>query len=73
MTTQEQNKPTAPEEPGDLSPAEENKRKFQEALARKQDKAQAKNNGGEGGGSAKVGSAHGPVKNQRNFRRKSGG
>jgi len=74
MTTQDHSEASTPAEPEEaLSPEEENKRKFQEALARKQDKALAKNNGGEGGGSAKVGSAHGPVKNQRNFRRKSGG
>ena len=75
MTTQEHDEPTTPAEPEaeDLSPEEENKRRFQEALARKQGKSLAKNNGGEGGGPAKVGTTHGPVKNQRNFRRKSGG
>ena len=72
MTTQEQNEPTAPEEPGDLSPAEENKRKFQEALARKHAKEAERHADGDGSGSSKIGSSHGPMANQRNYRRKSG-
>jgi hypothetical protein len=72
MTTQDQNEPTAPEEPGDLSPAEENKRKFQEALARKQAKEAERHADGDGSGSAKIGSSHGPMATQRNYRRKSG-
>ncbi|MBA9004896.1 MULTISPECIES: DUF5302 domain-containing protein [Thermomonospora] len=49
------------------------KRKFREALQRKQG-AQADSGVGSGGkGSAKVrGSAHGPARGQRQFRRKSG-
>ncbi|HEV2639131.1 MAG TPA: DUF5302 domain-containing protein [Actinocrinis sp.] len=72
MTTQEQNEPTAPQDEGDLSPAELTKRKFQEALARKHAKEAERHADGDGSGSAKVGNSHGPMANQRNYRRKSG-
>jgi hypothetical protein len=72
MTTQENDDPTTPEETGDLSPAEETKRKFQEALARKNAKDAERHADGDGSGSAKIGSSHGPMANQRNYRRKSG-
>jgi hypothetical protein len=49
------------------------KRKFREALERKRGKQEAKRTEGEGRGSAGVSHAHGPAKNRRQFRRKSGG
>jgi len=51
---------------------DETKRKFREALERKQ---QAHNDGQGTGGhdSGKINGAHGPAASRRNFRRKSGG
>jgi hypothetical protein len=50
---------------------DDDRAKFREALARKTGRA---GGAGQGGGSgSKVGSAHGPAKAQRTFRRKSGG
>jgi Family of unknown function (DUF5302) len=72
MTSQQNDDPTTPEEPGELSPEEENKRRFQEALARKNAKDAERHADGDGSGSAKIGSSHGPMANQRNYRRKSG-
>jgi hypothetical protein len=49
------------------------KRKFREALERKQSKQADGSAGGDGGEHGKVHSAHGPAHQQRQFRRKSGG
>jgi len=49
------------------------KRKFREALERKQSKQADGTVAGEGGEHTKVHSAHGPAHTQRQFRRKSGG
>jgi hypothetical protein len=49
------------------------KRKFREALERKQSKQADGAGAGEGGEQSKVHSAHGPAHTQRQFRRKSGG
>jgi hypothetical protein len=55
------------------APAESDvKRKFREALERKNAKHHSSAAAGEAGES-KVGSAHGPQAHQKNFRRKSGG
>ncbi len=60
------------EEPAeDVFAGDDPKAKFREALARKH--GNAGTGAGEAGGSSKVGSAHGPAKAQRTFRRKSGG
>jgi Family of unknown function (DUF5302) len=49
------------------------KRKFREALERKQDQQTDGKEGTEEKGSSKIHGAHGPAKSQRSFRRKSGG
>ena len=49
------------------------KRKFREALERKQSKHAEGATSGDGGDASKVHSAHGPAHQQRQFRRKSGG
>ncbi len=60
------------EEPAeDVFAGDDPKAKFREALARKH--GNSGKGGGEAGGGSKVGSAHGPAKAQRTFRRKSGG
>jgi hypothetical protein len=68
--------PTAPSDapPTSAGPAPDDvKRRFREALARKQGGRSAGGEGGEGGDHAKVhGGAHGPASHQRQFRRKSG-
>lgn len=59
--------------PDDASGADDVKRKFKEALDRKQGKHADGATPGEGGDHAKVhGGAHGPAHQQRQFRRKSG-
>lgn len=73
MNENETDEPTEEtEEPAeDVFAGDDPKAKFREALARKSGgKGQT---GGEAGGASKVGSAHGPAKAQRTFRRKSGG
>lgn len=52
---------------------DEIKRKFREALERKQGKHGDKVAGDEAGDAGRVPHAHGPAKSQRTFRRKSGG
>lgn len=52
---------------------EDVKRKFREALDRKAGRQQDKAGEDETGPSTKVHSAHGPARNRRDFRRKSGG
>ncbi|KAA1431028.1 DUF5302 domain-containing protein [Mycolicibacter arupensis] len=52
------------------SAADENKRKFREALERK--KAQSAGGSDHKDGGAKQSRSHGPVENRREFRRKSG-
>ncbi len=60
----------APEREGS---GEEMKRKFREALERKR-AGQADANAARGGeGTGKVHGAHGPARNRRSFRRKTGG
>jgi hypothetical protein len=60
------------EEPAeDVFAGDDPKAKFREALARKH--GSSGKTGGEAGGGGKVGSAHGPAKAQRTFRRKAGG
>jgi hypothetical protein len=59
-----------PETP-DVFAGDDPKAKFREALARKAGKGGAGDKGAES--TAKVGSAHGPAKASRTFRRKSGG
>ena len=49
------------------------KRKFREALERKQGKRSAGASAEDGGDRSKVHEAHGPAHTQRQFRRKSGG
>jgi hypothetical protein len=61
------------ESSGQANP-EDVKRKFREALDRKQGKQADAAAAGEGGDHTKVhGGAHGPAHQQRQFRRKSGG
>ena len=55
----------------DVFAGDDPKAKFREAMARKAGKAGKATGDAEGG--SKVGSAHGPAKAQRTFRRKSGG
>jgi hypothetical protein len=49
------------------------KRKFREALARKQGAPTDSGAGGSGPDGSKIHGAHGPAASQRSFRRKSGG
>lgn len=60
---------TAPEE---QSTEDEVKRRFREALERKQGKNAAGNGSASGKDPSKVHSAHGPAASRRSFRRKSG-
>jgi hypothetical protein len=60
-----------PDEPAAVSPAEDVKRKFREALDRKH--AHGGRDVSEDGEHAKIHDAHGPAKAQQMFRRKSGG
>ncbi len=52
---------------------DEVKRKFREALERKQGKVAEKAAADDAGDASKVQHAHGPAKAQRTFRRRSGG
>ncbi|MFI6865589.1 DUF5302 domain-containing protein [Nocardia sp. NPDC050406] len=52
--------------------ADDIKRRFREALDRKQSQHQD-GVGGEGRGGSKIHGTHGPASNKRSFRRKSGG
>ncbi len=58
-------------QPAAASPAEDVKRKFREALDKKQ--AHSGRDVSEDGEQAKIHDAHGPAKAQQMFRRKSGG
>lgn len=60
------NEPAEPAESGE----DDSKRKFREALERKN--AKAVNNASHKDGGAKNPRSHGPVENRREFRRKSG-
>jgi hypothetical protein len=51
---------------------EDLKRKFREALERKQGRAAQQGEGSEKGDRSKIHGAHGPESSQRSFRRKSG-
>jgi hypothetical protein len=55
----------------DVFAGDDPKAKFREALARKA--GGSGQTDAAGGNAAKIGSAHGPAKSQRTFRRKSGG
>lgn len=59
-------------EPMELGAADEMKRKFREALERKQGKNTAANASASGKDPSKAHSAHGPAGSRRSFRRKSG-
>ena len=59
--------------PEPSQPQDELKRKFREALERKQGRRGDKAVGDEASGSAGPQHAHGPAKAQRTFRRRSGG
>jgi Family of unknown function (DUF5302) len=59
------------EEGPDVFAGDDDRAKFREALARKTGRGGG--SGQAGGSGSKVGSAHGPAKAQRTFRRKSGG
>ena len=65
----EKNQP-AGDDPADQR--EDVKRKFREALERKQGRAAAQGEGGEPGDAGKVHGTHGPESGRRSFRRKSG-
>ena len=54
------------------SPQDDVKRKFREALERKQGKADRQAEAGERGDHTKIHGTHGPESTQRSFRRKSG-
>jgi len=56
----------------DVSPEEEQKRRFREALEAKRDGA-GKGSGGGSGDQSKIHGTHGQAGNKRQFRRKSGG
>jgi hypothetical protein len=53
-------------------PQDEVKRKFREALERKQGRAAEQGDAADKGEHGKIHGAHGPVSSQRSFRRKSG-
>ncbi|MBC6460797.1 DUF5302 domain-containing protein [Actinomadura sp. HBU206391] len=55
------------------NPDDDAKRKFREALERKRGRQASERTEGQGKGSTGVSHTHGPVKNRRQFRRKSGG
>ncbi len=57
---------------GDGAPQDEVKRKFREALERKQGRAAQQTDSGDKGDHGKIHGAHGPESSQRSFRRKSG-
>lgn len=59
-----------PESPEPDAAADENKRKFREALDRKKEKAAGGSDHKDAG--AKQPRSHGPLENRREFRRKSG-
>ena len=56
-----------------VDPMEDVKRQFREALERKHGRDTEAGQGGDARDPSKIHSAHGPVKNKRSFRRKSGG
>ncbi|HEY2831070.1 MAG TPA: DUF5302 domain-containing protein [Sporichthyaceae bacterium] len=62
---------TETEDAPDVFAGDDDRAKFREALARKTGRGGGSAQGGDSG--SKVGSAHGPAKAQRTFRRKSGG
>ena len=59
-------------EPQEVGAEDEMKRKFREALERKQGKNAAVNSSTSGKDPSKAHSAHGPAASRRSFRRKSG-
>ena len=58
---------------GPPSPRDEVRRKFREALDRKNERAAGKSSADDGKDHGKIHDAHGPAHTQRQFRRKSGG
>jgi hypothetical protein len=66
--------PSGPEDSKDEVGSEgEAKRKFREALARKRAKETEVSGASPGKDAGKIHGAHGPARNRRSFRRKSGG
>jgi hypothetical protein len=63
--------PEVPEDPEGLE--DETKRKFREALDRKQAQEAATADGPAGTGTGKVQRTHGPASSRRSFRRRGGG
>ena len=60
-------------DPGDgPAPEDEARRKFREALDRKQARDAGASGSGQGKGTGKIDGAHGPARHRRSFRRKSG-
>jgi hypothetical protein len=53
-------------------PEDEARRKFREALERKQARDAGASGTGQGKGTGKIHGAHGPARHRRSFRRKSG-
>jgi hypothetical protein len=60
-------------DPEPTDPLDDVKRKFREALERKHGRAADAAASGDERDPSKIHGAHGPVKNKRSFRRKSGG
>ncbi|HEY6279003.1 MAG TPA: DUF5302 domain-containing protein [Streptosporangiaceae bacterium] len=56
----------------EASPEDEARRKFREALERKQAREADATSAGRGKGTGKIHGAHGPARHRRSFRRKSG-
>jgi hypothetical protein len=67
----ESNSPEDAESPEPPNPEDETKRKFREALDRKMAKSSGGSDHKDGGGKQSQ-TAHGPLENRREFRRKSG-
>jgi hypothetical protein len=70
--TQPEGRSAADAAPEEQSAEDEVKRRFREALERKQGKNAAANASASGKDPSKVHSAHGPAASRRSFRRKSG-
>jgi len=73
-TASEPESPQGKAGPADeVSPEDEQKRKFREALERKRAKNADAGRAGSGKDTGKIHGAHGPAGRKRSFRRKSGG
>jgi hypothetical protein len=69
----EQENPEASAEPASNDPQDELKRRFREALERKQGRETEANAADGAKDQSKIHGAHGPAQSRRSFRRKSGG